>query len=133
MRLRYQRGSLSNVDGRWIAQWRENGRKKKRTLGLVWEMKKGKALEALDKILQSARKASPETYSTFDKFVEHVYLPFYRRKWKRSTIMTNEQRITQHLIPEFYGRPLADFSKSRGELQDLLDRKAAGLSFSIVD
>jgi integrase len=133
MRLRYQRGSLSKVHGRWIAQWRENGQKKKRTLGLVSEMKKGKALEELEKILEPLRKLSAETYTEFDEFVEHVYLPFYRRKWKKSTIMTNEQRITQHLIPEFKDRQLADFTKSRDELQDLLDRKGARLSFSIVD
>jgi hypothetical protein len=131
MRIRYQRGSLSNVEGRWIAQWRENGFKKKRTLGLVSEMTKSKALKELDGILQSVRKMSLGEHSTFGEFVEHVYLPFYRRKWKKSTAMTTEQRITQHLIPEFGARMLAEFVRTREELQDFLDRKAAtGLSFS---
>jgi integrase len=134
MRIRYQRGSVSNVDGRWIAQWRENGFKKKRTLGLVSEMSKSKAFEELDSILQSVRKMCVGAHSTFKDFLEHVFLPFYRRKWKKSTLMTNEQRIRQHLVSEFGNRTLSEFARSREELQDFLDRKAAmGLSFSIVD
>src|SRR5262245_58099905 len=108
MRVRYQRGSVSNVGGRWIAQWRENGLKRKRTLGLVSEMSKSKAFEELDTILQSVRKTCIGAHSTFEEFVEHVFLPFYRRKWKKSTIMTNEQRIRQHLVSEFGTRTLAD-------------------------
>ena len=53
----------------------------------------------LDKFF-SPRKTSCEAYSTLDEFIEHVYFPFYRRKRKKSTIMTNEQRLKQHLIPE---------------------------------
>jgi integrase len=134
MRLRFQRGSLSIVDGRWIAQWRENGFKKKRTLGLVSEMKKSKAMEELDTILQTVRKFRLVEHSTFGEFVEHLYFPFYRRKWKKSTIMTNEQRIKYHLIPEFGSKKLSEFTRSREELQEFLDRKAAaGVSFSVVD
>jgi integrase len=134
MRLRYQRGSLSKVDGRWIAQWRENGQKRKRTLGLVSEMKKGQALDRLDGILRPLRHSALGAECGFDEFVNSVYLPFYRRKWKLSTVMTNEQRVKQHLIPEFSQRHLADFAKSREELQAFLETKAAlGLSFSIVD
>jgi integrase len=134
MRLRYQRGSLSKVDGRWIAQWRENGQKRKRTLSLVSEMKKGQALDRLDGILRPLRHSALGAECAFEEFVNSVYLPFYRRKWKLSTAMTNEQRIRQHLIPEFSQRHLADFVKSREELQAFLETKAAsGLSFSIVD
>src|SRR5690348_7007771 len=117
MRLRYQRGSVSSVGGRWIAQWRENGFKKKRTLGFVSEMSKSKALEELNNILQAVRKFCLGEHSTFDEFVNRVFLPFYRRKWKKSTIMTNEQRIKQHLVSEFGSRTLSDFSRGRDELQ----------------
>src|SRR6266852_9697259 len=61
-----------------------------------------------------------------------IYLPFYRRKWKRSTVMTNEDRLAHHLTSEFGSRSLGSFS--REEVQGFLDRKAAaGLSFSTVN
>ena len=101
MRLRYQRGSLSKVDGRWIAQWRENGHKKKQTLGLVSEMKKGEELDRLDAILRPVRQSAMGAECAFEGFINAICLPFYRRKWKTSTIMTNEQRIKQHLISDF--------------------------------
>src|SRR5262249_30077949 len=64
-------------------------------------------------------------------FVDQVYLPFYRRKWKRSTIMTNEDRLAHHLTCEFAARTLG--SVGRDELQSFLDGKGAKLSFSVVD
>jgi integrase len=64
-------------------------------------------------------------------FVETVFLPFYRRKWKRSTAMTTEARMQQHITWEFAKLPLCVFT--REELQDFLERKAAsGLSASII-
>jgi integrase len=64
-------------------------------------------------------------------FVEQMFLPFYRRKWKPSTAVNNEYRITAHLIPQIGDRPIG--SLSREELQTLLDRKAnEGLSHSMV-
>jgi integrase len=97
-------------------------------------MSKSKAMEELNNILQSVRKLCLGEHSTFDEFVNRVFLPFYRRKWKKSTIMTNEQRIKQHLVSEFGSKTLAEFTRGREELQDFLDHKAAtGLSFSIVD
>jgi integrase len=80
----------------------------------------------------NSREKALSPNSTFGEFVRERYLPFFRRKWKRSTTMTNEDRIAHHLIPELEGRALGGFS--RDELQGLLDRKgAAGLSFSTVD
>src|ERR1019366_6409360 len=62
-----------------------------------------------------------------------IYLPFYRRKWKKSTTDTNEDRVGHHLLAEFEERPLGSFSRGRDELQDLLDRKAKeGLGYSTV-
>ncbi|MCI0620440.1 MAG: hypothetical protein L0387_01985 [Acidobacteria bacterium] len=55
-------------------------------------------------------------------FVEQVFLPFYRRKWKRSTASSNQERISFHLISEFGKRRINGFS--RDELQDFLDHKA---------
>jgi len=67
----------------------------------------------------------------FSDFVEQVFLPFYRRKWKRSTASSNQERISFHLISEFGKRSISSFS--RDELQDYLDLKAKkGLSYSVV-
>jgi integrase len=64
--------------------------------------------------------------------VNHIYLPFYRRKWKKSTADCNLDRLKHHVTSVFTGRPLDSFV--RDELQDFLDRKASdGLSFSTVD
>jgi len=68
---------------------------------------------------------------TFGDFVRQVYLPFYRRKWKGSTAVTNEDRVEHHLTCEFTGRMLNSFT--RDGLQSFLDQKAtAGLSFSTI-
>jgi site-specific recombinase XerD len=63
--------------------------------------------------------------------VDDAYLPFYKRKWKRSTATANEDRLRVHLNPLYAGRTLGSFS--RDELQTMLDDKAAkGLSYSVV-
>jgi integrase len=67
----------------------------------------------------------------FGEFVELIYLPFYRRKWKHSTRGSNENRISVHLVECFRDRNMASFT--RDELQDLLDLKASKFSFSTVD
>jgi hypothetical protein len=48
MRRRYQEGSLKKVDGKWIAQWWEDGHRRKRTLGLVSMVPKAQARSELD-------------------------------------------------------------------------------------
>ena len=75
--------------------------------------------------------SEPSEQSSFGDFVQQVYLPFYRRKWKRSTVMTNEDRLAHHLTSEFGSRSLGSFN--RDELQAVLDRKGRTLSFSVVD
>lgn len=133
MRKRYQKGSLTKADGSWIAQWWEDGHRRKRTLGRVSQMTKSEAAAELDAILMpiNGRSRTPSARCSFKEFVEQVYLPFYRRKWKRTTTATNEDRIGHHLVPEFGERTIGSFE--RDELQDFLDRKAqAGLSFSVV-
>jgi integrase len=96
-------------------------------------MTKSQAKTALAAIVAQVnarrRERSPEWL--FGDLVGQVYLPFYRRKWKRSTVMCNEQRIKYHLTAELGKRELGSFR--RDELQDLLDRKAgSGLSYSVV-
>ena len=133
-RRRHRQGNLKVVRGRHVAQWWEDGHRRNKVLGMVSSMTKSQALDELTVILASAnaRGQGPSDSCTFGDFVDHLYLPFYRRKWKNSTTACNVDRLRHHLTCEFNGRTLGSFTRS--ELQGLLDRKAAsGLSFSIVD
>jgi integrase len=96
-------------------------------------MTKSKARAELAAIVAAVNNnKTPESeVCKFQDFVKQVFLPFYRRKWKSSTTMTNEDRFKNHLISELGNRVLS--SMTRDELQNLLDRKAtARLSYSIV-
>lgn len=133
MRKRFQEGSLSKAGGKWIAQWWDDGHRRKRTLGKASQMSKSQAQTALEAILApiNSRAATPSSSAMWGDFVTNTYLPFYRRKWKRSSTMTNEERLKVHLMPVFAERTLG--SVTRDELQNLLDEKAAaGLSHSMV-
>lgn len=133
MRRRYQKGSLKTVCGRWIAQWREGRKKRKRVLGLVSKVRKSDAQRKLDEILApiNARMAGPDPEMTFGTFVSSIYLPFYKRKWKDSTSASNDDRVHRYLVSEFEERALGSFR--REQLQDFLDaRGASGLSYSTV-
>jgi integrase len=133
MRRRYQEGSLKKVDGKWIAQWWEDGHRRKRTLGSVSSVPKARARSELDAILApiNSRADAPSPTKKWGEFVTSIYLPFYKRKWKRSTANTNEDRLRVHLVPVYGERTLGSFS--RDELQTMLDEKAkAGLSYSVV-
>jgi integrase len=95
-------------------------------------MTKSQAKEKLAEILRPINAAAESNPNRlFSDFVEGVFFPFYRRKWKRSTRMTTEDRINFYLVAEFKERRLSDVT--RDELQSFLDKKAAGLSFSTVD
>ncbi len=71
-----------------------------------------------------------DTATTLKDFVHGTYFPIFNRQWKRSTAMTNKDRISHHIIPVFGQREIR--SLKREELQALLDSKAK-LSFSTVD
>src|SRR5216684_7568957 len=132
MRKRFQKGSLQKVRGGWVARWWQDGERKARMLGRVSQMTKAQAQSELAAILApiNSERSEPSEQKSFGDFVEQVYLPFYRRKWKRSTVMTNEDRLA-HLTSEFAPRSLGSFD--RDELQALLDQKGTTRSFSVVD
>lgn len=145
-RKRHQKGSLKTRCGSWVAQWWENGRRRNKWLGKIKKSGKRKSdaknpgitkSEAETKLAEIVRRVNgnqqtPSESVCFDLFLDDVYFPFYRRKWKRSTAECNEDRIKRHMKTEFEGRSLGTFTRS--ELQDYLDRKAASkLSFSTVD
>ena len=136
-RKRYQRGSLKprkrNGKRYWYAQWRENHRPRSKELGLCSEVTRSEAEAKLAEILRPINAGIERRVvrdQSFASFVENVFLPAGRRKWKRSTDMTNEQQIACHLMPV-----LGQFSMrqiTRQDLQELLDSKAATLSRSVL-
>lgn len=131
MRKRFQKGSITKVEGKWIAQWWEEGHRRKRTLGKSSVVTKAQAQAELAAILApiNARSGDPSPSLRLGVFITSVYLPFYRRKWKRSSAMTNEARLRAHILDAFAQRTLGSFS--REELQSFLDSKAAR-SYSTV-
>ena len=133
MRRRYQNGSLLRVDGSWIAQWWQDGHRRKRTLGKASKMTKAQAKDELARIVApiNAREQGATEETTLESFMSDVYLPLYRRKWKVSTFGTNENRLEVHIRAAFGARKLR--SIHRMELQAFLEQKAdAGLSYSTV-
>ena len=122
------RGGIRKQRGRWIGLWYEDGIKKSKTLGLVKDMSKSEAREAVEVIIHAELKTG--STESFKVFVEEVYFPYYKRKWKASTAEENVNRITNHLVSVLGTRKLTELK--RDELQDILDAKALKHSFSIV-
>ena len=132
MRTRHSTGGVKKQRGRWIGMYWLNGARKTKVLGFVKDMSKTEARDDIRRLVEEER-ATRETNRVwkFSEFVEQIYFPFYSRKWKASTRENNVNRVSVHLISAFGERDLTGFR--RDELQDLLDRKAKGLSFSVVD
>ena len=133
MRRRYQEGNVKKQRGVWIAQWWENGHRRSRALGSVWEMTKTEAKAKVAAIVAplNLQERTASERCSFADFVEQVFLPFYRRKWKSSTASSTGERISFHVTSEFGKRGISSFS--RDELQNFLDLKARkGLSDSVV-
>jgi integrase len=137
---RFQNGSVKKSKDRryWIGQWREDGPDGKRVertkvLGKASKISKSEAREKIAEFVKpvNARAAQAlNIHSTLKEFLENSYLPFYKRKWKRSTAMTNVDRINHHIVEAFGNYQMR--SLTREELQTFLDYKAK-LSFSTVD
>jgi integrase len=128
MRTRHSAGGVRKQRGRWIGLWRVDGKKQSRVLGFVKDMSKGDAREAVQKIVAAEQaKGNP---AAFGPFVENVYFRFKARRWKDSSREEAVQRVRHHLVSDFGDRELASFD--RDSLQDFLDQKAVGLSFSVV-
>jgi integrase len=68
--------------------------------------------------------------STFKQYVETVFLPAYRHKWKESTRSTSEPDILRNLVPAFGDRLMETIT--REEMQHFLGEKAKQLSSSVV-
>ncbi len=117
----------------WVAQWWEDRRRRSKVLGKCSEISKSQADAMMASILQplnqGSGQAAPPRYS-FSEYVEDVFLPVHRRKWKESTRTTSEHTIRRHLLPPIGDRRLSEIG--REDLQLLLDDKAKTHSASVV-
>ena len=133
MRERFQKGHLFFRNKNCVFQYWDGRHRKRKTLGPVGKMTKTEAQKAAAAIIAPINaRAVPAPICLLAEFILTVYLTFYRRKWKRSTALTNEDRIKHHITSEFGEEKLSSFTREK--LQAFLDRKAeSGLSFSVVD
>ncbi len=122
---------------KWYVQYRDaDGRKRSRVLGLRSKMSESEARVAVTALLQpfnvGIQKPSPSpTPATFRSYVEDVFIPVKREKWKEgSSDETAIQQIRRHLIPELGETVLR--TVERRDLQAILDRKSQDLSTSVV-
>ena len=137
-RKRFQRGCLRKVKhGRkwvWLGKWYENGVAKSKVLGACAHNTEGAARAELNRILEPINQGAGLAWrpQDFRRYVQNVFLPQRRRKWKDSTDKTTTERLEAHLLPTFGDRQLPEIT--REELQRFLDQKAeAKLSKSVID
>jgi len=140
MRKRHQNGTVKkSANGRyWIGQWREDGpdgnrRERTKLLGKVSKITKSQAREEMGKIVKPINDRADRQVSrqiTVKEFVENVFLPFYRRKWKRVTDESRTDSITRHILGAFGSRRLS--SLTRSEMQQFLDDRKH-MAFTMVD
>ena len=102
MRKRYSTGGIKKQRGRWIGMWWVDGGRKSRVLGMVKDMSKTKAREAVNRIVaeENAKRQTNKVWQ-FGEFVELVYFPYSSRKWKDSTRENNVNRVSVHLVAAF--------------------------------
>jgi integrase len=138
---RYQRGSLQirKRGGRrvWVVlYYRTDGGRGYHELGAASGMAKGAARKACDEWMAANVNGGDRDTGIrpplVGEFLQEVFLPFYRRKWKASSRLTAEKRLRYHVIGDL-GKMRLD-SLGLAELQAWLQIKAdAGLSHSTVN
>ena len=137
-RNRYQRGSLNPRERKgklyWYAQWREGGQKKSKVLGLCSKIPRADAEALLSSILRpinGERSLNKFEIFTFKSFLETVYLPIFREKWKASTAETEEYRLRAHLVKAIGDQLLHRIDRDR--LQSLLNGAARKVGRDVLD
>jgi len=107
MQHRIQRGSLpQRKQGgvlMWFATFWEDGHRRGKTLGRVSSLSKTRAQQHLDQLLApiNERNTNNTDAITFGRFVQHIAIPIWERRWKASTRGTTISRIRSHLTPAF--------------------------------
>jgi integrase len=138
-RRRFQKGSLQKrKQGKrrvWVVLYYDENRERRfHAIGPASELSKGDAEQRQQEFMK-AINGGP-TWETarpplLREFLNEVYLPFYRGKWKESTRGTTENRIQHHILRDLGGNRMDSFTPV--PLQQYLDGKAAiGLSRSMV-
>jgi integrase len=99
------------------------------------ELNKSQAAEKQDEFMRTINggvaKQNEIRPVLLGEFVNQVYLPFYRGKWKKSTKGTSESRIRAHVVADLGNAQMVNWSIT--SLQAYLESKAATHSFSVVD
>jgi hypothetical protein len=139
-RRRYQKGSLQKRrHGKqrvWVVQYYDaEGHHRYHTLGRQCDLTKSRAEEAQVAFMREMNGGDADRDCVrpvlVSEFVNQVFLPFYRGKWKGSTKGTSENRIQFHIVAELGTSQMESFTPTG--LQAFLDRKAANSGFSVVD
>ena len=139
-RRRYQKGSLqARRHGKkrvWVVQYYDaGGHHRYNTLGRMADLTKSQATERQAEFMRGVNGGDGDTKFVrpllLGEFVNQVYLPFQRGKWKSSTRGTSENRIQVHIVGELGTCQLESLSPTK--LQAFLDEKAASRGFSTVD
>jgi Phage integrase, N-terminal SAM-like domain len=139
-RRRLQKGSLQlRKQGKrrvWVVLYYDaNRRRCFHEIGPATELTKGEARELQQDFMRSINgvsRADRHGSPLLREFVNQVYLPFQRGKWRDSTRGTTEQRIQQHIVTDLGAERLDSLTPV--PLQQYLDSKSAAghLSASVV-
>ena len=140
-RRRFQKGSLQlrrrGKAKKWVVLYYDDGgHRRYHTLG-AGSMTKTAAQQLCEEFMRAVNGSEePEDGRIrpvlLREFIDQVFLPFQRGKWKKSTQGTSENRIKQHILKDLGNTPLRDFSLT--SLQTFLEGKAdEEFSFSVVD
>ena len=139
-RRRDQKGSLqARRHGKkrvWIVQYYDSeGHHRYHTIGRMADLTKSQAEEEQATFMRTINGGDGKPQEVrpvlVSEFVNQVYLPFQRGKWKKSTKGTSENRIRFHIVGDLGDHQLESFTLTG--LQAYLDQKAATYSFSMVD
>ncbi len=135
---RYQRGCLKPRKRKgklyWYAQWKDGPRKKSKELGLCSKVARADAEALLAAILRPINGElghSQLELFTFRSFVEKIYLPIFRQKWKASTTETEEYRLRAHLVKTVGDQLLHRIDRDR--LQAVLNAAARAVGRDVLD
>ena len=136
-RRRYQKGSLQEkTHGKrrvWVVQYYDaDGHHRYHTIGRMCELNKSQAAEKQDEFMRTINGGDAKQNEIrpvlMGEFVNQVYLPFYRGKWKKSTKGTSESRIRAHVVADLGNAQMMNLSTTN--LQAYLESKAATHGFS---
>ncbi len=135
---RYQRGCLTARKRRgklyWYAQWKDGEQKKCKELGLCSKVPRADAESLLASILRPINGEHGHNQIelfTFKSFLEKVYLPIFRQKWKASTAETEEYRLRAHLTRTIGDQLLHRIDRDR--LQAVLNGAARAVGRDVLD